>query len=66
VHEFISIAGARQNNLKGLDLRLPLGELIVVTGVSGSGKSRTHTARAWRPFLRARRAPAPAGARAGR
>ena len=35
----IFIKGARQNNLKGLDLRLPLGELIVVTGVSGSGKS---------------------------
>jgi excinuclease ABC subunit A len=35
----IRIKGARQNNLKGLDLDLPLGELIVVTGVSGSGKS---------------------------
>ena len=35
----ILLEGARQNNLKGLDLRLPLGELIVVTGVSGSGKS---------------------------
>ena len=37
--DFIVIKGARQNNLKGLDLRLPLNELIVVTGVSGSGKS---------------------------
>ena len=37
--ETIRIRGARQNNLKGLDLDLPLGELIVVTGVSGSGKS---------------------------
>src|SRR5690606_5821034 len=35
----IRIRGARQNNLKSLDLDLPLGELIVVTGVSGSGKS---------------------------
>jgi excinuclease ABC subunit A len=35
----IQVEGARQNNLKGLDLRLPLNELIVVTGVSGSGKS---------------------------
>ncbi len=35
----IRIKGARQNNLKNLDLELPLGELIVVTGVSGSGKS---------------------------
>src|ERR1700716_1270036 len=35
----IRIRGARQNNLNDLDLDLPLGELIVVTGVSGSGKS---------------------------
>src|SRR5471030_722103 len=35
----IRIRGARQNNLKRLDLDLPLNELIVVTGVSGSGKS---------------------------
>jgi excinuclease ABC subunit A len=35
----ILIRGARQNNLKGLDLELPLREFIVVTGVSGSGKS---------------------------
>jgi len=37
--EFIEIIGARQNNLKGIHLKLPLGELTVVTGVSGSGKS---------------------------
>ena len=37
--EAIRIRGARQNNLKNLDLDLPLHELIVVTGVSGSGKS---------------------------
>ena len=35
----IRLRGVRQNNLKDLDLDLPLGELIVVTGVSGSGKS---------------------------
>ena len=35
----IRVRGARQNNLKNLDLDLPLNELIVVTGVSGSGKS---------------------------
>jgi excinuclease ABC subunit A len=35
----ILVRGARQNNLKNLDLDLPLNELIVVTGVSGSGKS---------------------------
>jgi excinuclease ABC subunit A len=37
--DFIVVEGARQNNLDALDLRLPLNELIVVTGVSGSGKS---------------------------
>src|SRR5512135_67274 len=35
----IVIRGARQNNLKNLTLSIPNGELIVVTGVSGSGKS---------------------------
>ena len=35
----IVVRGARQNNLKNLDLDLPLNELVVVTGVSGSGKS---------------------------
>ena len=35
----IRITGARQNNLQNLSLDLPLGELIVITGVSGSGKS---------------------------
>jgi excinuclease ABC subunit A len=37
--EHIVIEGARQNNLKGFSLKLPLNKLIVVTGVSGSGKS---------------------------
>ena len=35
----ISILGARQNNLKNLDVVFPLGVMTVVTGVSGSGKS---------------------------
>lgn len=36
---FILLEGARQNNLKGVNLRLPLNKLLVITGVSGSGKS---------------------------
>ncbi len=35
----IAIRGARQNNLKNLSLEIPTNELVVVTGVSGSGKS---------------------------
>ena len=35
----IEIRGARQNNLKGFDLDVPLGKLNVITGPSGSGKS---------------------------
>ena len=36
---FIEIKGARQNNLNNVDVKIPLGEFICVTGVSGSGKS---------------------------
>src|SRR5208337_4429882 len=35
----IIIKGARQHNLKEIDLEIPKGQLIVLTGVSGSGKS---------------------------
>ncbi|WP_394993327.1 excinuclease ABC subunit UvrA [Emticicia sp.] len=37
--DFVEIKGARENNLKELDVKFPLGVLTVVTGVSGSGKS---------------------------
>ncbi len=37
--DFISLTGATGNNLKNVDLKLPLGMFICVTGVSGSGKS---------------------------
>jgi excinuclease ABC subunit A len=36
---FITVRGARENNLKNLDVAIPLGKLVVITGVSGSGKS---------------------------
>ena len=38
-NNFIEVKGARENNLKGIDVRFPLNVMTVVTGVSGSGKS---------------------------
>lgn len=37
--DYISVIGAKQNNLKDIDVQIPTGVLTVVTGVSGSGKS---------------------------
>src|SRR5579862_6546703 len=39
VGQVISLKGVRRNNLKNFDLDLPTGRLIVITGLSGSGKS---------------------------
>ena len=35
----LTIKGARQNNLKDIDVKIPLGKFVCITGVSGSGKS---------------------------
>ena len=37
--EFIEVYGAREHNLKNIDVKIPRNKLVVITGVSGSGKS---------------------------
>lgn len=38
-HEFIEVIGAREHNLKNIDITFPRNQLVVITGISGSGKS---------------------------
>jgi excinuclease ABC subunit A len=37
--KFIHVKGARQHNLKNIDVKIPRNKLVVLTGLSGSGKS---------------------------
>ena len=39
VQQYITIVGAREHNLKGIDVKIPRDQLVVITGLSGSGKS---------------------------
>ena len=39
MQKFISVHGAREHNLKNIDVKIPRDELVVITGLSGSGKS---------------------------
>ena len=39
MQEYIHVKGAREHNLKNIDIKIPRDKLVVLTGLSGSGKS---------------------------
>ena len=39
IHEFIEVVGAKENNLRDVSVKIPRNKLVVITGISGSGKS---------------------------
>ena len=39
MNKYIEVKGAKVNNLKDIDVRIPQGKFVAITGVSGSGKS---------------------------
>jgi excinuclease ABC subunit A len=51
-HNFIELLGARENNLKNIDVKFPLNVMTVVTGVSGSGKSSLVTSILYQALLK--------------
>ncbi len=51
-HNYIELLGARENNLKSIDVKFPLNIMTVITGVSGSGKSSLITSTLYQALLK--------------